>query len=239
MQRYFGQIFGEEVLLGDDDIFHLTKVMRAKPGDQFEVVSDGRVFLSQVNKFKPLEIQIVKEIKENNELRSNIILIAALIKGEKMDMVLQKATELGVGEIILLQTERTIVKIKEDEKEAKFYRYRKILKEAAEQSKRSKIPSLYRLLDMKTLSNVETDIKMIAYEGEEGPSANFSKIVKTIEDKQRVAIIIGPEGGFSEKEVKLAEEAGYTRVSLGRRILRAETASFYALSVISNYLERK
>lgn len=239
MQRYFGQILGDQVLLADDDVFHLTRVMRAKPGDQIEVVSDGRVFIAQVIRFKPLEIDVVRELKENNELRSNVILVAALIKGEKMDFLLQKATELGVSEIVLLETERTVVKIKKDDKENKFARYRKILKEAAEQSKRSKIPTLYRLLDMKSLGEIEADVKMIAYEGEEGAASNFTKLVKTIEDKKRAAIIIGPEGGFSEEEVKLAEEAGYSRVSLGRRILRAETASFYALSVIANYLERK
>lgn len=239
MQRYFGQIIEKQVLLADDDIFHLTRVMRAKPGDQIEVVSDGKVFLCQVNKFKPLEIDMIKPLKENNELKSDVILIAALVKGEKLDMLLQKATELGVSEIVLLTTERTIVKIKPAEKELKFGRFRKILKEAAEQSKRSRIPMLYRLITIDKLSDVEADIKMIAYEGEEGPSESFSRIVRTIKDKQKVAVIIGPEGGFSEKEVKLAESHGYTRVSLGRRILRAETASFYALSVIANHIERK
>lgn len=239
MQRYFGQIIQNQVLLADDDIFHLTRVMRARPGDQIEVVSDGKVFLCQVNRFKPLEIDVVKVLKENNELKNDVILMAALVKGEKLDMLLQKATELGVSEIVLLQTERTIVKIKPAEKELKFERYRKILKEASEQSKRSRIPMLYRILDMDTLSEVDADVKMIAYEGEEGPSENFSKIVRSIKDKQKVAIIIGPEGGFSEKEVQRAETQGFTRVSLGRRILRAETASFYALSVIANHIERK
>lgn len=239
MQRYFAKVIDNQVLLSDDDVFHLTRVMRARPGDNIEVVSDGQVFLAEVKRFKPLEIDVVKEINENNELRSHVILIAGLIKGEKMDFLLQKATELGASEIVLLRSERTIVKIKNEEKEVKFARYRKILKEAAEQSKRSKIPTLDRLVDMDSLKNIDADIKMIAYEGEEGPSQNFSKIVESIEDNQKVAIIVGPEGGFSEEEVKLAEEAGYTRVSLGRRILRAETASFYALSVIGNFIERK
>lgn len=239
MQRYFGQVIDEQVLLADDDIFHLTRVMRARVHDQIEVVSDGRVFLSEIVSFKPLKIDVLKPIKENNELRADVILIAALVKGEKLDMLLQKATELGASEIVLLQTERTIVKIKPAEKDLKFERFRKICKEASEQSKRSKIPCLYRLLDMDRLNEIDADIKMIAYEGEEGPSENFTKLVRSIKDKQKVAVIIGPEGGFSETEVVKAESKGFTRVSLGRRILRAETASFYALSVIANHLERK
>lgn len=240
MQRYFGQIISDQVLLGDDDIFHLTKVMRARVGDEIEVVSSEKVFLCKVSKLKPhVEIDVINQIKENHELKNQVILIAALIKGEKMDFVLQKATELGVGEIILLQTERTIVKIKPAEKDLKLERYRRILKEAAEQCKRTKIPMLYRVIDMNQLRDVDAQVKMIAYEEECGATESFNSIIKSIKDKQKVAIIIGPEGGFSPKEVDVAVAAGYKRVSLGKRILRAETASFYALSVISNHLERK
>ncbi len=240
MQRYFGQIITDQVLLGDDDIFHLTKVMRARVGDEIEVVSNEKVFLCKVSQLKPhIEIDVVRQIKENHELKNHVILIAALIKGEKMDFVLQKATELGVGEIILLQTERTIVKIKPAEKDLKLERYRRILKEAAEQCKRTKIPMLYRVIDMKQLGDVDAQVKMIAYEEESGATESFNSIIRSIKDKQKVAIVVGPEGGFSEHEVDMAVAAGYKRVSLGKRILRAETASFYALSVISNHLERK
>ena len=239
MQRYFGQIITNQALLGDDDIFHLTKVMRARVGDQIEVVSSEKVFLCEVKSIKPLQIDAIKQIKENHELKNQVILIAALIKGEKMDFLLQKATELGVGEIVLLQTERTIVKIKPAEKELKLERYRRILKEAAEQCKRTRIPMLYRVLDMKNIKDVDAQVKMIAYEEESGNTASFNSIIRSIKDKQKVAIVIGPEGGFSKNEVDIAVEAGYSPVSLGKRILRAETASFYALSVISNHLERK
>lgn len=240
MQRYFGQIITDQVLLGDDDIFHLTRVMRARVGDEIEVVSNEKVFLCKVSQLKPhIEIDVVKQIKENHELKNHVILIAALIKGEKMDFVLQKATELGVGEIVLLQTERTIVKIKPAEKDLKLERYRRILKEAAEQCKRTKIPMLYRVIDIKQLGDVDAQVKMIAYEEESGATESFNSIIRSIKDKQKVAIVVGPEGGFSEHEVDMAVAAGYKRVSLGKRILRAETASFYALSVISNHLERK
>ena len=239
MQRYFARTLGERVILSDDDVFHLTRVMRARKGDNIEIVSDGMVYLAEVSSLRPLEINIVKKLKENNELTNEIILIASLIKGEKMDLVLQKATELGVGEIVLLQSERCVVKIKKDDKEVKIKRFNKILKEASEQSRRSRIPSLYRIIDMQSLRSVEADVKMIAYEGMEGSTESFNKVLESIKPKQKVAIIIGPEGGFSDKEVEIATKNKYKKVSLGRRILRAETASIYALSVISNFLERK
>ena len=239
MQRYFARTIGERVILSDDDVFHLTRVMRARKGDNIEVVSDGMVYLAQVQSLRPLEINLVKKIKENNELSNNVILIASLIKGEKMDLVLQKATELGVSEIVLLQSERSVVKIKKDDKEVKFARFNKILKEAAEQSRRSKIPALYRLIDISGLRTIEADIRLIAYEGMEGSTESFNKVLQNIKAKDKIAILIGPEGGFSEKEVNVASHYGFKKISLGRRILRAETASFYALSVISNYLDRK
>ena len=239
MQRYFGKIIGRQVLLEDDDIFHLTRVMRAKVGEKIEVVNEGVVYLAQINRFKPLEIDVVRRLKENNELPNNIILIAALLKGEKMDLVLQKATELGVSEIVLLQTERTIVKFKKDEKEVKMKRFNLILKEAAEQSRRSIVPHLFRVITLDHLSDIDADVKMIAYEEEAGPTNSFNKIVDAIKPGQKVAVLIGPEGGFAEHEVEIAIGYGFKKVSLGKRILRAETASFYVLSVIANRLEKK
>lgn len=239
MQRYFGRIVGKQVLLEDTDVFHLTKVMRAKVGEQIHVVYDGKVFLCQVNHIKPLEIDIVRRLNENNELSNRVILIASLIKGDKTDLVLQKATELGVDEIVLVETSRTVVKIKNEEKAAKLERFNKILKEAAEQSRRCKIPTLDHIIKYDGIKEIEADVKMIAYEGEEGSSSSFRKQVEAIKPKQSVAILIGPEGGFDQKEVNYALDLGYNKISLGRRILRAETAAFYALSVIGNYLERK
>ena len=239
MQRYFGKIIGRQVLLEDDDVFHLTRVMRAKVGDKIEVVNEGVVYLAQINRFKPLEIDVVRRLKENNELPNNVILIASLLKGDKMDLVLQKATELGVSEIVLLETERTVVKFKKDDREVKIERFNKILKEAAEQSRRSVIPHLFRIIDFDRLHDIEADVKMIAYEEESGPTNSFNKIVDSIKPGQKVAILIGPEGGFAEHEVEIAMHHGYKKVSLGKRILRAETATFYALSVIANRLEKK
>ena len=239
MQRYFGRIIERQAVLEEDDIFHLTRVMRAKVGEQIEVVNDGVVYLCQISRFKPLEINVIRRLRENNELPNKVILIASLLKGEKMDFVLQKATELGVDEIVLLETSRTIVKFKKDDRQVKLERFNKILKEAAEQSKRNQIPHLYRIINFDGLHDVEANIKLIAYEQEAGSSNSFNKCVESIKPGQNIAILIGPEGGFSEHEVLIATKLGYKKVSLGRRILRAETASLYALSVIANHLEKK
>ena len=239
MQRYFGRIIERQAVLEEDDIFHLTRVMRAKVGEQIEVVNDGVVYLCQISRFRPLEINVIRRLRENNELSNKVILIASLLKGEKMDFVLQKATELGVDEIVLFETSRTIVKFKKDDREVKIERFNKILKEAAEQSKRNFVPHLYRIIDFDRLHDVEADIKLIAYEGEAGTTASFNKYVESIKPGQKVAILVGPEGGFSDHEVLIATKLGYKKVSLGRRILRAETASLYALSVIANQLEKK
>ncbi len=240
MQRYFGNVIEKQVVLSEEDVRRLTKVMRARQGEKIEVVSDEQVFLAQITSLRPLKIIVLERIKEDNELRNKVILITSVLKGEKMDLVLQKATELGVFEIVILQTERCVAKIRRDDVAFKLQRFQKILKEAAEQSKRRRIPNLYRVLDFSQLKEVKADIKMIAYEESKGKTKSFFTKLKEIEnEKQVVAVLIGPEGGFSEKEVKKANDRGYSKISLGRRILRAETASLYALSVISSFLERK
>ncbi|MCQ2754791.1 MAG: 16S rRNA (uracil(1498)-N(3))-methyltransferase [bacterium] len=239
MQRYFGRICEKQVILENDDVFHLTKVMRARVGEKIEIVDNGEVYQAEVKSLKPLHIALGKHINEKSELPNHVILVASLVKGDHMDLILQKATELGASEIVLLSTERTVVKIKKDDKDVKFARFNKILKEAAEQCKRKKIPYCYRLINISQLKDIKADVKLIAYEDEKGSSASFNKAVQNIKENQTIAIVIGPEGGFTQDEVELAFSLGYKVVGLGRRILRAETAAFYALSVISNFLERK
>lgn len=238
MQRYFGNIISNQVALSDDDCFHLVKVMRAIVGDQIEVVDSGKVFLCTVTSIKPLKIEINKEIKEDHNLPNKVVLICALLKGEKIDFVLQKATELGVNEIVFFNSERTIVKMNSAQKESKYERFRKILKEASEQSKRNDIPILTKLIDFKDIAKLKLDRKYIAYEGYKG-KPNLVKEVAPAKPGQIIGIIIGPEGGFSEAEYKFAKEKGFKPVSLGKRILRAETAAIYALSVIGNTLESR
>ena len=239
MQRYFGRIVDKQVILDDGDQYHIVKVMRAKVGDEVEVVCEGKLFLAAISSIKPLKITTIAQIKENNELKNDVVLIASLLKGDKLDLVLQKATELGVEEIVLLQSERSIAKIRNLDRDFKLQRFNRIVKEAAEQSKRTRLPLLYRIIKIDELPEIEADIKLMAYEGEQGSTSSFLSAIKGVKPGQRIAVLIGPEGGFSQDEVNEAVEYGYNTVSLGRRILRAETASFYALSVLAAHLERK
>lgn len=239
MQRYFGRIFKNMIVLDEDDKYHLLKVMRARKGEQIEVVADEKVYLSEIVSTKPLEIIAKKTLKDNSELPNYIILLAALLKGDKMDLVLQKATELGVSEVVLLTTDRTIVKIKDHQNDLKLGRYQKILKEAAQQSKRNRIPYIKNIISFDRIDEIDADLKFIAYEENKGDVSAFNKKLKNVKPGKKIAIIIGPEGGFTEGEVIYAKHHGFLPVGLGNRILRAETASIYALSVIANHLEDK
>jgi len=238
MQRYFAKVINNEVILDEQDVFHLTKVMRAKPNDRIEVVSDKQLYIAEVKTFKPLYIEVVNKVNEDHELKNDVVLICSLIKGDKMDLVLQKATELGVSEIVLLSSDRSIVKIRKEDEESKLERFRKILKEASEQSKRTVVPALNKIIKMNELNRVNASIKLIAYEEVAGNTKELDNILSKVNSEDRIAIIVGPEGGFTKEEVALANDSGYKCISLGKRILRAETASIYAISVIGNYLDR-
>lgn len=239
MQRYFGHKLKNEIILDTDDVFHLLKVMRTRKGEEIEVVADEKVYLCEVKSIKPLSIIAKKQLKEDNELPNYVILIAALLKGDKMDYVLQKATELGVSEIVLVSTERTVVKIRGHQNDLKLGRYQKILKEAACQSKRTRIPYINRIIDFDQIDEIDASVKLIAYEGSKGTSATLNKKLASVKPGKRIAVVVGPEGGFAMHEVQFAKSCGYTPVGLGNRILRAETASIYTLSVIANRLEDK
>ena len=238
-QRYFAEIIDNEAVLNEDDVFHCTRVMRMKIGEELEIVCDRQVFIGVVKTLKPFRVEIIGKIKEKRELPNEIVLVATLLKGDKIDFVLQKAAELGVSEVILTDSSRSVIKLKESQKEAKLNRYRRILKEASEQSKRVTIPNLYRIIPFKDIDLIKADVKLIAYEEEAGSTKSFLDEIKKLDKTGRLAIIIGPEGGFTPEEIVYAKAKKYVPVSLGRRILRAETASVYALSVISAYLERK
>ncbi len=237
MQRYFGSLINNNVSLSKEDFFHISKVMRMKVGDEFEFVSDNKVYLVQITSFTPFETRIIEEIKEDRELKNKLILAFAPLKGDHFDLVLQKATELGAHEIIILNTERTVKVISKDQFESKKDRYLKILKEASEQSKRSMIPTL-NCLNLTELNKVNASLKLLAYEKEAGDTSSFYGELNKVSPTDSIIIVIGPEGGFSEKEVTYLNSIGYDNISLGKRILRAETASMYALSVIGSYLEK-
>jgi len=231
MQRYFvNEINGDYPLFDKEQTHHIVNVMRMKPGDEITIAYNNEAYLCEIIKTNPLDVKIKENLHEDHELNINVTLLYCLPKGEKLELVIQKATELGVKEIVLVQSERCIAKITKENKEKKLVRFNKIALEASEQSKRTQVPVIEKVIDYKDISKLNFDHKFIAYENEK--DITFKSQIEKIKDGESVSILIGAEGGFSVQEVDLAKSWGYSSVSLGKRILRSETAVFYALSVI-------
>ena len=237
MQRYFvNEIRNDEVIFEKDQMHHIVNVMRMRPNDKITVVYNYEAYLASVVSTNPLRVEVIENLHEDHELKNHITLLYCIPKGEKLDLVIQKATELGVSEIILVQSERCIAKITKENKEKKLLRFNKIALEASEQSKRTKVPEISKVIDYKEISKYKFDYAYIAYEDE--GEISFKDKIEQIKEGETIGIIIGSEGGFSQREVDYAKEVGYTSISLGKRILRSETAVFYALTCFSILLEK-
>ena len=235
MQRYFAQIINDKVILNNDDNHHLLNVLRAKIGEKIEVVSNGKLFLAEIVKLSPLEINPIENLEDNSELRSKVVLYYCLSKGDKNDFVVQKATELGVFKIVFVSSKRCVVKYENKDVDKKIARFEKIAKEAAEQCHRLIVPEIVGPINVNDIGKFSSEeARFVAYEEE----SQHMPSLGIFGNEKSIAIFIGPEGGIEEKEVKLLNEFGFKNVSLGNRILRTETAAVYALSVISNQLEK-
>ncbi len=237
MQRYFASIINNKVILNKDDIFHLTKVMRAKNGDNIEVVDEKQnVYLAFIKNTNPLLIEIQEPILKNSELPTSVTLFFGLAKSDKIEFVIQKTTELGASKIVLFQGKRSVVKFDNNDFDRKLPRYMSIAKEAAEQCHREKIPSIEFEKSIEGVKKHLCELNLFAYELNAGETNNFENYLK--ENHQSISVIIGPEGGFDEKEANFLVNNGFKTISLGKRILRCETAAVYALSVIAFNLEK-
>ena len=236
MQRYFAKLVNNQVVLDDGDVHHLLHVMRNKKGDEIEAVIDARLYNCIIEETSPLSIKINYEIPGNNELPVDVTLFFALAKGDKIDLVIQKATEIGATRIVLVKTERCVVKLEKKNTEHKLERFRKIAKEASEQCHRLVVPEVVGVVDIKNIpASLLADVNLLAYEKVAGETKDILSLVSN----KSASVMIGPEGGFSEEEVKLLKDKyGFQLISLGKRILRTETAAIYALSVISCLLEK-
>ena len=217
MQRYFvNEIRNDQVYFDKDQTHHIVNVMRMRPNDQITVVYNEEAFLATITSTNPLKAEVVENLHEEHELKNRITLLYCIPKGEKLDLVVQKATELGVSEIILVQSERCIAKITKENKDKKILRFNKIALEACEQSKRTKLPVIDKVIDYKDIAKFSFDHAYIAYEDE--GEISFKEKIEKIKENETIGIIIGSEGGFSKKEVEYASKNGYTSVSL-RKIL--------------------
>ena len=236
MQRYFVSLINEKIVFNEQDIFHIQKVMRNKVGDEIEIVYDGKAFLVAIDSLNPLNVHVVNPILSDSELPFDLVLFLPLTKSDKIELVIQKATEIGATKIYLYRANRSVVKLDNDAFNKKFDRFNKIAKEASEQCHRLVIPEISGILNVKDIKDHLSNLNLVAYELDAGNTSSFYDELDKINGS--VSFIVGPEGGFEEYEIKALEDMSFKRVSLGKRILRMETAAIYGLSVIASFMEK-
>ena len=164
------------------------------------------------------------------------MLFLPLTKSDKIELVIQKATEIGATKIYLYRANRSVVKLDNDAFNKKLDRFNKIAKEASEQCHRLVIPEISGVLNIKDIQDHLSNLNLVAYELDAGNTSSFYDELDKINGS--VSFIVGPEGGFEEYEIKALEDMSFKRVSLGKRILRMETAAIYGLSVIASFMEK-
>lgn len=228
MQRYFSKDKqGNYFILSDNDWYHIKRVMRMNDNDKIEVVYNKELYLCQLEQS---QAKIIKKEDISLENRPHITLVIPLLKEQKMDLILQKSTELGVDEIIPVAMKHSVVKLDDGKQEKKIERWQKICKEASEQSKRLDIPlvgKICKLDDLKKLDGVKLTCSTVE------KSQNLKNCLKNIKNYDRIILVIGPEGGLAKEEEQYLKEIGFVSVSLGSRIMRVETVPLFLLSVLS------
>ena len=245
MQRYFiPQPFIEgSLVISGDDAKHIQKVMRMQVGNTIIVVSEGQAYEAAIESFEGQDVRIKKssEPLRSNELPKKVTICCGLPKGEKLDLITQKATELGMHELILFEAERSIVKWDAQKGSKKQQRLQKIAKEAAEQSHRNVVPNIHDILSFKELlqKSKKYDVLFVADEedAKQESRTRFVDMLSKTLDQQSILVVFGPEGGLSRKEIDALMNHGFHSISLGPRILRAETAPLYVLAAMSYEFE--
>lgn len=234
MQRYF--IKNKDMLLEESDIRHIKKVMRMNINDKIEVVYNNKLHICEITSLEPFNIKVIEKLDEDKKTKIELTVAVALVKEQKMDLILQKLTELGVSRIIPVSMERSIVKLDKEKFNKKKVRWESICKEASEQSKRTNIPIIEDIKSIKDLTKEDADLKLVASTKEKEKLLNY--YLQSIEDCAKIIMVIGPEGGISDKEEDILVSNGYNRVSFGNLIFRVETATIYVASII-NYISSR
>lgn len=223
MQQYFIEKSvkpGDVIKLDNDIIYHLVKVLRKDSNYTFRIADLSRE-IYYANLIDSSSCVIRECTNENNELDCNITCVLSLIKNDKFELTIQKLVELGVKRIVPYKAVRSVVKVKDNKK---LNRIKKIVREAAEQSHRNIIPEVCEFIELKDLNEYKSDVNYICYESD--------KNIVDIPSSKSISYIIGPEGGFEDNEYKKICALGFESISLGKRILRAETAAIYMTSII-------
>lgn len=238
------QIRDRTVLIEGSDVNHIRNVLRMKTGDEISVSNgvDGREYRCEISALE--EDRVVCTLcfirEDGQELPVKVFLFQGLPKADKMELILQKAVELGAYELIPVATERCVVKLDEKRSRTKQTRWQSIAEAAAKQSKRRIIPGVKPVMtfDQALEYAKEMDVKLIPYEMAEG-MGRTRELFQSLRKGQSLAVFIGPEGGFSGEEIEKAQKQGVIPVTLGKRILRTETAGMTVMSWLVYLLEEE
>ena len=246
MYQFFvepSQINGNRIVITGSDVNHIRNVLRMKIGEEIAVSNgiDGKEYRCGIEEYADDAVLCtLRFIKEDGiELPSKVYLFQGLPKADKMELIVQKAVELGAYEIIPVAAKRCVVKLDEKKATGKVNRWQGIAEAAAKQSKRAVIPQVHPVMTMKDALGYagNMDVRLIPYELAEDME-HTRELLRQIQPGQSVAIFIGPEGGFEESEIQAALKAGIEPVTLGRRILRTETAGFTTIAWLMYQLEK-
>ena len=244
MYRFFvekQQIRDGVVKIDGEDVRHIRSVLRMRPGEQILVAcGDEWEYTCQIEHLSEEEVtaRVLDAQKPGMELPSRITLFQCLPKSDKMETVIQKAVELGACAVVPVVSKRCVVKLDARRAANKEVRWNTVAASAAKQSKRMIVPEVKPLCSFQDALREaqDMDVRLIPYENAEG-MAGTRKIFSSVRPGDSVAVLIGPEGGFEETEVEEAQEAGFLPVTLGKRILRTETAGMTVLSILMYLLE--
>ena len=221
-------------IIEGEDVKHISRVLRCRENDKLEVCDmENNEYICEIKEINKdnILLDIIEKVNIKRESNLKVKLYQGMPKGTKMELILQKLTEIGVDEIVLVQAKRSVTKIDNKKEDKKIERWERIIYEAAKQSKRAKIPKLTGVLTFKeALADMQNnDLNLCPYENERTIS-----IKEAIKDSSAntIGIFVGPEGGFEEEEIEKIQEIDGKVVSLGPRILRTETASVVASSIV-------
>ncbi|MGJ9381687.1 16S rRNA (uracil(1498)-N(3))-methyltransferase [Salipaludibacillus sp. CF4.18] len=247
MQRYFlkkSQFEDDYVMIENEDAKHISRVMRMNPEDTVICCDEeGSCYLCELTETAPdlVKAKVVEELNKDAEMPVKVSIAHGLPKSDKLELVIQKGTELGAHSFIPFQADRSIVKVDSKKQAKKLERWEKIAKEAAEQSHRNYVPKVHRvhLLNdlLKTFHHFSSVIVAYEEDAKDDEKSRFRQVLQRTKAGDSLLLVVGPEGGFSDREIEKMKEAGAISCALGPRILRSETAPLYGLAAISYHFE--
>lgn len=227
------------VILGKD-VNHIKKVLRKKKGDEIVICNTETLedYLGKITNLEENQIicDMIEKLETYAETKVEVSIFQGLPKADKMELIIQKAVELGVYDITPVEMKRCVVKLNDKDKKKKLERWQKISEVAAKQSERNRIPKINEVISIENICNLcpKYDIVIVAYENEKENKLKYEleKLKLRQDENLKIAILIGPEGGIDPSEIALLQEKGAKMVTLGNRILRTETVALNMLSII-------